>query len=82
MLIGVAHDNPLLYSRIYKVEYMNGHKSVLSNNTIAKNMLAWVDKEGNRYALLNTIVDNLTDGSKVMPYKSFIKSKNGGHCKH
>ena len=59
---GVAHDYPLLDTRNYKVEYMEGHKAALSDNTIAKNMLAQVEKEGNWYALLDSIVDHCTDG--------------------
>ena len=38
--IGMAHDNPLLDSRIYEVEYADGHKASLSANTIATNMFA------------------------------------------
>ena len=49
--IGTANDNPLLDSRIYEVEYLDGHKAALSANTIATNMFAQIDEEGNRFIL-------------------------------
>ena len=36
--IEIAYDNLLLNSRIYEVEYLDGHQAVLSANTIATNM--------------------------------------------
>jgi len=38
--IGTSNDNPLLDSRIYEVEYNDGHKASLSANSIAQNMFA------------------------------------------
>ena len=46
--IGTSNDNPLLDSRIYEVEYNDGHKASLSANSIVQNMFAQVDDEGNR----------------------------------
>ena len=44
--IGTANDNPILDSRLYEVEYADGHKEALAANTIAENMFAQVDDEG------------------------------------
>ena len=41
--IGTAHDNPLLDTRMYEVEYVDGEKAALSANHIAENLLAQVD---------------------------------------
>ena len=40
--IGVANDNPLLDTRIYEVEYLDGYKASLSANEIAQNLFAQV----------------------------------------
>ena len=40
--IGTANDNPLLDTRLYEVEYADGHKASLAANTIAINMLCYV----------------------------------------
>ena len=34
--IGVAHDNPMLDTRIYEVKYHDGHKASLTANNIAE----------------------------------------------
>ena len=51
--IGCSHDNPLLDTQVYDVEYSNGHKSSLAANAIAINMFAQVDEEGNRHVFID-----------------------------
>ena len=80
--IGVANENPFLDTRAYEVEYTDVQKATFSANTIATNMFAQVDEEGNQYDLLDEIVDHRTDGSEVMPDNEFVNSKNSGHHKH
>ena len=53
--IGVAHDNPMLDTIIYEVEYHDGHKAYLTANTIVKNLFSQVDEEGNQNVLLDCI---------------------------
>ena len=76
--IGTANDNPLLDTRIYEVEYLDGYKASLSANTIAENMFAQVDDEGNRHVLFDSIVDHRTDGSQITQDDAFITFSNGG----
>ena len=45
--IGTASDNPILDTRLYEVEYVDGHKASLSANVIATNLFYQIDKEGN-----------------------------------
>ena len=59
------------------MEYADGHKASLSANTIATNMFAQVDDEGNRYVLLDALVDHRTDGTELLSEDAFITSKNG-----
>ena len=56
--IGTANENPILYTRVYEVEYVDGHKASLTANAIAQNMFAQVDDEGNRHLLFEKIIDH------------------------
>ena len=38
--IGIAHDNPLTASRLYKTEYVDGQIENMTANLIAENLLA------------------------------------------
>jgi len=63
--IGVANDNPILDTRVYEVEYMDGRKASLAANAIATNMFAQIDDDGNRFVLLDSIVNHRTDGTEL-----------------
>ena len=76
--IGRAHDNPILDTRVYEVEYLDGHRASLSANTIAENIFSQVDEQGNRYTLLDSIMDHRSDGSEIKDNDAFIESPNGG----
>ena len=56
--IGVAHNNILLDSRAYKVEFADGQTEILTANIIAENILAEVDAEGNRFLFMDEIEDH------------------------
>jgi hypothetical protein len=56
--VGVAHPNPLLDSRKYEVQYVDGHVEELTANLIAENLIAQVDEEGRRQMMLSTIIDH------------------------
>ena len=60
--IGTANDNPILNSRMYKVEYQDGTKALLAANYIAENMFAQVDQEGNCHVVLDEIIDYGVNG--------------------
>ena len=74
--IGTANDNPILDTRLYEIEYLDGHKSSLAANTIAENIFAQVDDEGNRYVLLDAIADHRVNGSQLHADDTFIQSSN------
>jgi hypothetical protein len=54
--IGQAHYNPLLDTRIYQVEFPDGHCEEYSANTIAECLYSQVDSEGKQYLLINEII--------------------------
>jgi hypothetical protein len=60
MPIGMASDNPLLDSRKYEVEYVDGNVEELTANIIAENLIAQVDEEGHRQMMLEEIIDHRT----------------------
>ena len=76
--IGTANDNPILDTRLYEVEYLDGYKSSLTANTIAENIFSQVDEEGNRYVLLDAIIDHRVTGNEIQQADAFIVSSNGG----
>ena len=40
-----ANDNPILDSRVYEAEFLDGNKASLAANAIAENLFAQVDDE-------------------------------------
>merc|ERR1712197_195011 len=79
--IGNANDNPLLDTRIYEVEYLDGYKASLSANEIAQNLFAQVDEEGNRYVLFDSIINHRKTSQALKKEDGFIKTKSGGRRK-
>ena len=75
--IGTANDNPILDTRIYEVEFPDGHRSSLAANAIAENLYAQVDEEGNRHVLFDEIIDHRTNGKEVKQQDAFVVASNG-----
>ena len=76
--IGTANDNPILDTRLFEVEYLDGHKASLSANTIAENLFSQIDDEGNRFVLMESINDHRTNGNQIAKADSYVQSTNGG----
>ena len=70
--IGTADDNPLLDTRMYEVEYLDGERASLSANHIAENVFAQMDHEGNRQVLMKEIINYHTNGQDVKRQDAFI----------
>jgi hypothetical protein len=58
MPVGRAHTNPLMDSRKYEVEYLDGHVEELTANLIAENLISQVDEEGRRQMMMTAIIDH------------------------
>ena len=65
-------------TRLYAVEYADGRQASLAANTVAINMFAQVDAEGNRHVLFDGIIDHCTNGTEIKSDKVFITFHNGG----
>jgi hypothetical protein len=75
--IGVANQNPILDTRVYEVEYLDGHKASLTANAIAQNLFAQVDEEGNRHVIIDEIIDHRKDSSAVALEDAFVTTSSG-----
>ena len=75
--IGTANDNPILDTRLYEVEFLDGHKSAMAANAIAENMFAQIDEEGHRHVLMDEIIDHRTNGKQVMQQDAFLTTRSG-----
>ena len=56
--IVTANKNLILYTIVYEVKYVDGHKSSLTANVIAQNMFAQVNDEGNIHVLFDKIINH------------------------
>ena len=63
--IGRSNENPILDTREYEVEFGDGDVLEYSANVIAENLYSQVDAEGQRYVLLDSIIDHRKDASAV-----------------
>jgi hypothetical protein len=63
--IGRPSTNPLLDSRQYKVELMDGDTEILTADIIAENLLAQVDEEGRQQMLIDEIEDHHTTDDAI-----------------
>ena len=75
--IGTAHDNPILDTRMYEVEFSDGHRASLAANAIAENLFSQVDPEGNRHVLFSEIIDHRTNGKELLMADAFITTATG-----
>ena len=62
--IGTSDENPISFTIVYGVEYIDGHKVSMAANTITMNLFAQFDAESNRHVLFDEISNPCTDGKK------------------
>ena len=55
--VGCANENPSLGTCEYIVTFDNGMEAELAANAIAQNMYAQCDPDGNKYVLLDSLID-------------------------
>ena len=75
--IETANENPILDTRVYEVEYVDGQKASLTTNTIAQNMFAQLDAEGNRHLLFDEIIVHRCTALALKQAESFIVISSG-----
>eukprot|EP00804_Cyclotella_cryptica_P004620 CCRYP_006942-RA/>CCRYP_006942-RA protein AED:0.23 eAED:0.23 QI:0/-1/0/1/-1/1/1/0/675 len=62
-VVGTAHHNPALDTRVYEVRFPDSRTEELAANVIAEAVYAQCDADGNQYILLDAIVDYHKDPS-------------------
>ena len=77
MTIGRSHNNKILSTIMYEVEYKDGHKYLLAANMIAENMLAKIYGGVNWHVLFQEIIDHRYVSTKVKEHDAFIMMHTG-----
>ena len=75
--IRTSNEIPILDTRVYEVEYVDGHKASLTANAIAQNMFVQVDDEGNRHVLFDEIIDHRHTALALKQADAFIVTSSG-----
>ncbi|MGH7954979.1 MAG: hypothetical protein ACREOZ_03375 [Gloeomargaritales cyanobacterium] len=75
--IGRHNRNPILDTRIYNVEFPDGHVQEFAANVIAESLYSQVDDEGNQYMIMQEIIDHEKDKTAVDKDDMWIRSANG-----
>ena len=53
------------------VQFVDGHEAAMRANQIAENLFAQVDEDGNRFVLLDKIVDHRPRDDAIQPEGAF-----------
>ena len=75
--IGRAHQNPILDTRVFEVEFIDGHTAPMTANAISENLFSQVDQEGHRLLMMDEIVDHRRGSDALKEEDAFVKSANG-----
>ena len=75
--VGRAASNPLLDTREYEVEFVDGSTQAYTTNIIAEAMYSQIDIDGHSFALIKEINDHRKDGTAVPIDDAFVETKTG-----
>jgi hypothetical protein len=70
--VGTAHTNPILDTRVYNVQFPDGHTEEYAANVISENIYSQVDDDGNRFLLLGEIINHRSDHTAISIDDKFI----------
>ena len=74
---GIANSNPVLDTRMYEIEYVDGRKQASSANMIAENIIASIDEEDHRHLLLDSIIGFRKTKEAIGKEDAFLLLSNG-----
>ncbi len=75
--IGTAHNNPMLDTQEYEIEFRDGHNESLSANLTAHHLYSQIDDKGNRHVLLDNIIDHRRNDSAIDKSDAFVTMSSG-----
>ena len=79
--IGRAHDNAMLDSRIYEVQFSDGTEQEYMANLIAESLYSQVDADGNQYLILQEIIDHKKGPTALSGDDCYTTIKGKQHLK-
>jgi hypothetical protein len=79
--LGMRHENPLLDSRVYEINFDDGTVGEFQANMIAENIFAKVDSDGNEHVIFDEIIDHKKDNSAVTIENMYLPSGDGSNPK-
>ena len=80
--IVIYNENPLINTRLYKVELHDGAIEELVANAISENLWSQCDEDGFMYQILDKIVDHCTNGQVISTNDAYIDTPSDGKlCK-
>ena len=71
-LFGTRNSNPILDTRLYKVEFPDGDVAEFTENVIAENLFSQCDDSGNQYRLMSGIVDHKSNDKAVSKSDQYV----------
>ena len=80
-LIGKRNPNPLLDTRVYEVQFPDGHSEEYTANLIAEALYSQTDEFGNQYLLLSEIIDHKRGSDAVLAKDMYIEGRSNKHKK-
>ena len=66
--VGTTHENPILDTRNYIVEFLDGREEALQGNLITEYLFSDINKEGHRQLLLYKMIHHRNTPSKMLQY--------------
>jgi hypothetical protein len=80
--IGIANRNPLLDSRVFEVQFQDGHIEEYAANTIAENLYSQVDDDGYHHRLFDQLIDHRKTADAMSIEDMYTTSHNGNRSKN
>jgi transposase InsO family protein len=71
--LGISHDNPILDTRTYDVQFADGDVLEYAANVIAENLYSTVDHDGNRHVTMDSIVDHKSTNQALSKADAFVE---------
>jgi hypothetical protein len=80
-LIGQANANPVLDSRIYKVQFPDVHVEEYAANALAENIYSQVDAEGIQHLLIDEIINHHQDKTAIRMADKWVQGQANRSCR-
>ena len=62
---------------MYEIKYRDGYVAEMVANVIADKLFTKFDQGGNRFVLINSIINTRTDGTQKSQQDAFVITKSG-----